>query len=385
MEILLTVALQGALIGSLIIGTKRLPKGEWNGKPLSLAQAKALQGFLALCIVFHHCAQKVFFDSWGPAFSPSGLEVMALIGFAFVGYFFFCSGYGLYQSCQKKQDYLDGFPRRRVLPLLLIYVACNTIYLVGRLAMGETFGALRLVSLLCGLELANPNAWFVVTLPIMYLFFYFSKRGCLDEALVTRRLFVGTGAYILAGVAVTMTFSGGARYGVFLGRWWYNTAILFPLGYLFGRREPEAWAWMRASYRRQVACSVVLFIGCFLLSLVFLAVFPLVPISMILESLSTICFTWSLLLFSLRGRVISRLLGFYGSLTLELYLMQGFFVNLFYRPFYDKGTGILTIGNPPVYILLVLACATMFALLFKQVTKRLLRQGTSLLREPPRS
>lgn len=372
MRVLLTVALQGVLVGTLTMGTERLPKGEWNDKPLSLMQTKALQGFLALCVVFHHCAQKVFFDSWRSGFSPTGLEAMALIGFVLVGYFFFCSGYGLYQSCQRKRGYLDGFPRHRILPLLLIYLLCNTVYLVGRLAMGETFGLSRLLCLLCGLELANPNSWFVVTLPLMYLLFYVSKRDCADEALVVRRLFFGTGAYILAGVAVTMAFSGGGRYGVFLGRWWYNTAILFPLGYLFGRREQEAWAWMRESYHRQVACSAVLFVASFLLSLVFLLVLPLAPVVIAIEGLSTVCFTWGLLLYSLRGRVTSRMLGFYGGLTLELYLMHGFFVNLLYQPFYDKGAGILTIGSPPVYILLVLACGTLLALPFRQVTKRLL-------------
>ena len=372
MEALLTVALQGVLIGTLIMGTEKLPKGEWNDNPLSLGQAKALQGFLALCIVFHHCAQKVFYDSWRSDPGPSGLEVMAFIGFAFVGYFFFCSGYGLYQSCQRKQDYLDGFLRRRVLPLPLIYFACNMLYLIGRLAMGETFDILRLICLLCGVELANPNAWFVVTLPILYLLFYAAKRGCSDEAQVTRRLFLGTVAYVLVGTAVTVAFSGVGRYGVFLGRWWYNTAILFPVGYLFGRREPEAWSWMKKGYRRWVACSAALFVGSFLLSVPFAMVFYVTPVAIVLESLSAVFFTWILLLFSLRRRATSWLLSFYGGLTLELYLMQGFFVNLFYRPFYDKGTGIITIDSPPIYILLTLACATALALLFKRVTKRLL-------------
>lgn len=378
MEALLTVALQGALIGTLILGTERLPRGEWNDRPLSLAQTKALQGFLAICIVIHHCAQKVFYDSLRSVPGPSGLEVMALIGFIFVGYFFFCSGYGLYQSCQRKQDYLDGFLRRRVLPLFLIFFVCNTAYLVGRLAMGETFGALRLACLLCGIELANPNAWFVITLPIMYLIFYVSKRGCSDEALVTRRLFLGTGAYILVGTAVTLAFSFIGRYGIFLGKWWYNTAVLFPMGYLFGRREPEAWAWMKGGYRKQVACSVALSVGGFLLSLVFGMVFYWTPAAMVFESLSAIGLTWCLLLLSLRGKVASRLLGFYGGLTLELYLMHGFFVNLFYRQFYDKGTDILTISNPSIYILLVLACGTAAALLFKQVTRRLLGRKAAL-------
>jgi peptidoglycan/LPS O-acetylase OafA/YrhL len=129
---------------------------------------------------------------------------------------------------------------------------------------------------------------------------------------------------------------------------------------------------MRSGYRKQVACSIALFVVGFLLSLLFGMVLHLVPIQIVFESLSTVGFTWGLLLFSLRRRVISPLLGFYGGLTLELYLMHGFFVNLFYQPFYDMGTGIITINNPLVYIPLVLACGTVFALLFRLVTRRLL-------------
>jgi hypothetical protein len=148
-HLLFALALQGALIGTLVFGTERLPKDEWNDRALSITQTKSLQGFLALCVVFHHCAQKVF-----------------------------------------------------------------------------------------------------------------------------------------------------------LGRWWYNTAILFPLGCLFGQHEPEAWAWMKRSYRKQVACSVTLFVSGFLLSVMF----------------------------------------------------------------------TLAVGSPALYTLLVLVCAMVSTLLFKQVTKRLLGQ-----------
>ena len=71
---------------------------------------------------------------------------------------------------------------------------------------------------------------------------------------------------------------------------------------------------MRESYHRQVACSAVLFVASFLLSLLFLLVLPLTPVVIALETLSTVCFTWGLLLYSLRGRVTSCLLGFYGGL-----------------------------------------------------------------------
>jgi len=140
---------------------------------------------------------------------------------------------------------------------------------------------------------------------------------------------------------------------------------------------------MKKGYRKQAVCSVALFVGSFLLSLVFGMFFFVGPIAIALESLSTVSFTWSLLLFSLRRKVTSRLLGFYGGLTLELYLMHGFFVNLFHRPFYDKGTDILTISNPPIYVFLVLVCGTTFALLFTQVTRRLLGRKAALRQESP--
>ena len=363
MDALLVIALQGALIAILVWGSGGVPKGAWNDEPLSLAQSKSLQGLLALGVVFHHCAQKIYFDWSRPQDSFCGLEVMAFIGFAFVGYFFFCSGYGLCKSCQKKQDYLDDFPKRRILPLVLTYYVCNTAYLVGRLVAGESFDAPRLVRLALGVELANPNSWFVVTLPVLYLLFYLSKRGCTDEARVTRRLFLGTGVYVLVGIGMALANLNGG-YVLFLGKWWYNTAILFPLGYLFGRKEAEAWAWMKRGYRWQVVCSIVLFTCCFLLSIHFGTFVPVVPLAMVLELLAAVFFTWGLLLFSLRRKVTSQVLAFYGGLTLELYLAHGFFVNLFHEPFYDKGMGIVNVGVSALYILLVLACATPLASLW---------------------
>ena len=37
----------------------------------------------------------------------------------------------------------------------------------------------------------------------IHLVFYVSKRGCADEAVVTRRLFLGVGAYVVLGIALS--------------------------------------------------------------------------------------------------------------------------------------------------------------------------------------
>ena len=383
MQTALTIALQVALIALLLFSSKRTSAGTWNEGFLSLSQTKALQGLFALLIVFHHCGQKVMYSYLARGFGfTSGLTLVALIGFMLVGYFLFCSGYGLYLSHHNKQGYLDDFLRRRPVPLLAIFYACNILYLAGRLAFGETFDALRIVRLVLGVELANSNSWYAAALPLMYVLFFVSARSSTDGRQVARRLFVGMGLYLLVGTVLTTALSGGG-FLIFSGVWWYDSAILFPLGYLFGLKRDAIAGWMKRNFKKSVALSLLLCIGG-LVPTAFLSFTPLpetasIPVRFLvflateaIHSIAATGFVWAMLALSLKRRIQGRVLAFFGSITLELYLMHGFFVQLFYPPFYDMGTGVFAIGFAPAYILMVLTCGTVTALLFRVLTKRLL-------------
>ena len=383
MQTALTIALQVSVIALLLFGSRRMPAGTWNEDYLSLSQTKGLQGMLALFIVFHHCGQKVMYAYLfhGLGFT-SGLTLISLIGFMFVGYFLFCSGFGLYRSNHDKKAYLSGFLRHRPLPLLAIFYACNTLYLAGRLAFGETFDVPRLVRLSLGIELANPNSWYAVALPLLYVLFYLSARNSPDDGQVVRRLFVGTGAYMLVGTVATTALSGGG-FLAFAGVWWYDSAILFPMGYLYGLKGDAVAGWMRRNFKKSVVVSLALCLGGFVPS-VFLSFMALpetasAPVRFLVSlaivathSIAATGFVWAMLALSLKRRIQGRVLAFFGSITLELYLMHGFFVQLFHPAFYDMGTGVFQIGYTPDYILVVLALGTVVALLFRLLTKRLL-------------
>ena len=386
METVLVIALQVALIAVLLVGSRRMPAGAWNEGFLSLSETKALQGLFAMFIVFHHCGQRVLYSYlWDGLGFSSGLTIVSLIGYVFVGYFLFCSGYGLCRSFHNKKAYLDGFLRRRPLSLLAIFYACNTLYLLGRVCFGETFDALRLVRLALGIELANPNSWYVIALPVLYTLFYFSARNATDDSQIARRLFGGVGIYVLVGLVVTTLFSSGG-YLAFTGTWWYDSAMLFPLGYLFGYKGDAIAGWMRRNFGKSVALSLLLCIGAFIPS-AFLNFYYLPDTAsglihylfslliVLIHNISAVGFVWAMMCLSLKRRIESRALAFYGSITLELYLMHGFFVQLFFAPFYDKGVGILNIEMSPAYVVAVLACGTLAALMFRQLTRRLLARG----------
>jgi hypothetical protein len=250
---------------------------------------------------------------------------------------------------------------------------------------GETFDALRLVRLALGIELANPNSWYVIALPVLYTLFYFSARNATDDSQIARRLFGGVGIYVLVGLVVTTLFSSGG-YLAFTGTWWYDSAMLFPLGYLFGYKGDAIAGWMRRNFGKSVALSLLLCIGAFIPSA--LLNFYYLPYTaselmrylyslliVLIHNISAVGFVWAMMCLSLKRRIESRALAFYGSITLEPYLMHGFFVQLFFAPFYDKGVGILNIEMSPAYVVAVLACGTLAALMFRQLTRRLLARG----------
>ena len=58
------------------------------------------------------------------------LTLFGLIGFLFVGVFFFFSGYGLFKSYKTKPGYLDGFLRKRLPVVLVPLYVINTIFTI---------------------------------------------------------------------------------------------------------------------------------------------------------------------------------------------------------------------------------------------------------------
>lgn len=146
-------------------------------------QTKALQGFSAICILLHHVGQKTCAHWLNPKYIVHGLDVFVPIGYYFVGIFLFCSGYGLLKSYRAKQDYLKGFFVRRILPVILAYYSTGFIFLIFRFIMGERLSAPQVIYYITGLQLSNPNTWFVIALPILYAGFYFAFKFCKKEGM----------------------------------------------------------------------------------------------------------------------------------------------------------------------------------------------------------
>ena len=363
----------------LFFGTKSAGKDAWNEEYTSLQQTKALQGAMALGVALHHMAQKSCAPWHQPRYIVHGLDVFVPVGYLFVSAFLFCSGLGLYKSLHTKPDYLKGFVRRRILPIVIAFYLSEFIYTVVRLVMGEKMDFLRTIWYLSGLHMANFNAWYVIVIPFFYLAFWLAFRFCKKEGTAILLVFLFTLAYTVLGAVIDHQNDWWMR-----GEWWYNSILLFPLGLLFGKYELRVTRFFRKGYLFWLLFS---FVSVFLLF--FLSEWlnnnvlgyyregsdPLkIPCRLLSAGMQwMVCVDFVTFLFLLMMKIKpgNKILAWLGSVTLEFYLMHGIFVELFGYSFLDLSDSIVYIRHVPLFILAVLACSVPATLLFRLLRKKI--------------
>ena len=369
----------------IFFGAESTGRNGWNEEYTSLGQTKVLQGITALGIVLHHLAQKSC-APWHPRqFVVHGLDPFVPMGYLFVGVFLFCSGLGLYKSFRSKPDYLNGFFRRRVLPVILAFYLSEFIYTAVRLAMGERMDFLTVLWYLSGLHMANFNAWYVIVIPFFYLAFWLSFRFCRHEGTAIFWVFLFTLGYTVLGACIDHQNDWWMR-----GEWWYNSILMFPLGMVFGKHEEPLtrmakkgyWIWLLLSF---AAVFLLFRLSEWLISNRWgyygewgdpLKI-PHRLMSAGIQWLVCISYTAFCFLLMMKIRFGNRVLAWLGTVTLDLYLMHGIFVELFGYSFLDIAKSIVYIRNVPLFTAVVLACSVPAALLFRILRIRLARPARS--------
>ena len=369
----------------LFFGASYTGKDAWNEEYTSLRQTKILQGITAIGIALHHMAQKTC-APWHPRqYVVHGLDLFVSMGHLFVAIFLFCCGLGLYKSLHSKQNYLTGFCKRRILPLVIAFFLSEWIYTIVRLLMGEEMEPIKILWYLSGLHMANPNAWYIIVIPFFYLVFWIAFRSCNKEGVAIFWVLVFTISYTFVGACIDHQYDWWMR-----GEWWYNSIILFPLGLIFGKYEQKVTSFIKKGYW-------------FWLVISFVALFALTrwsdyminnvwgyygewgdPLKIQHRLLSAasqwlVCIVYVAFWFFLMMKIKfgNKILVWMGSLTLEFYLMHGMFVEMFGYNFLDVSKSITYIKDVPVYMLTVLVCSVLATLLFswlwKVTRKRLIR------------
>lgn len=365
-----------AMLLVLLWGSKWYGRRQWNEEAFSLGQTKAWQGFFALLIMLHHVGQKTC-ASWLPQNWPRqpGLEPFVPFGYYYVGFFLVCSGYGLYKSWKNKPDYLRGFLKRSVLPLLLVYLIVDRVYLIVRLTQGVSMTNEQTIWYLIGAQQANPNAWYVLALPVFYVIFWLCFRLIRRETPALLLTTLGVLAWVLVGCATDHN-DWWMR-----GEWWYNSAMFFPLGLWLARAEGKLIPHVKRLWWVYLLLAAVAVPGMHWVAEYARSAFGYycewVPelsgrilrrgVTALAEFGAALPFVAAVILLGMKVRIGNAALRLMSCVTLEFYLMHGLFVELFAFRCLDKLRPAYYVSNVFFYGLAVFVCGLVSALILRQI------------------
>ena len=150
--------LLAALAVSFLYGAKLRKPPSLTG--LDRRTTDVLKGMAILVIMVHHMVLRMS--------HPGILLLFRGIGYLGVAVFFFCSGYGMTVSAEKKGiAYADGMFRKRLLMIYLPAVAVNAVYMVIRiLCFGKTYSPAEWCSGLLLMVDVDSSMWYIITIMI---------------------------------------------------------------------------------------------------------------------------------------------------------------------------------------------------------------------------
>ncbi|WP_029320141.1 acyltransferase family protein [Butyrivibrio sp. AE3004] len=372
----------------LLWGAKPAKKGEWNDG-LSLEQTKAFQGFLTICIMLHHIGQKTC-ASW--LFPKSriipGLEFFVPIGYILVSFFLFFNGYGAYKSFHTKENYLNGFVKKRVLPVVLALYSTTVIFFIARLLVGEKMDVPGALLYLSSIKLCNPNTWYVIVLPFFYLAFYFSFMFIKKDGFAVFSTTAFVVLYMLLGTRIDHNDY------LIRGEWWWNCVHMFPIGIIFAKYENKIIPHLKKYYWVYAIAAVLALYPLYLYSCFAQDFFSyygenfFAPdkvmrrrLTLLSQVLVTTDFVFAALLLGMKVKIGNRFLKFMGTITLEFYLIHGLFVELCDHTFDGGVKSPFPIRNVFLYVLVVFAFGVPSAILLKKLHGLILGTGKRKAKE----
>lgn len=308
---------------------------------LSRDTSICLRGVLACMVLLCHISAKV-----GIFGNSIAATLFSAFGYMGVSAFFFLSGYGIYEQFKERPEYVNAFPRRRILPFYCLCVFCIAVYTLRDLIFYKAFSVKTFfLSFAIGGTVVDKG-WYLQVQLLLYILFYLSFR------------FIKKGQVLLLSGATCAFCVICAVIG--LDSTWYETVVCFVLGMVVSMHKEKVVKILDDGIKGWLilaACG-----GLFVLTMYFgnASVLPFAA-RIIVKMLSAAFFACSIVIFVTKVRINNPVLRFLGVISLEIYVTQGLFLKMF------KDTA--HIGNDWLYALTVLAVTIAFSFAVHPVFK----------------
>ena len=274
-----------------------------NGKTMnrddfmSVKQTYWLKGVAIFLIMNSH-----FYPRLGFTYAEGGpLSVVLSSGIMGVIIFILLSGYGAMVSKMTKPDYLRYYISKRIIRLLLPFLAVFLINILLLVIMGEPIHASYFYYIPL-FSLPGTLNWYLKIQFVLYVVFYCVFKIVKKDEWCIVTIFVLCGLYMIVGIYLN------------IDRFWYESVFAFPIGMLLAKYRSHVTDLFQRGKAWFGCAAILIFFICF------------VPYYFKGGTLFELLFELGFLIFVVFVCLLtygdSKLLTMMGSSSLELYLLH---------------------------------------------------------------
>ncbi|WP_242834252.1 acyltransferase family protein [Clostridium pasteurianum] len=289
----------------LLVESKTFKFNTYNSNYLAKNNTDILKGLSVVIIIFHHLS---LFLTNGGIYKT----VISKVGFLAVSIFLFVSGYGLMvQFARKKNEYFKGYFKNKILKLYLVFFFSNIICtILSNVILNAQYNFVDIIKSSLLMNFADGRVlWFVAVILYFYIAFY-----------IAFKFFKNNTAVIVIFISWILWI--GLNIALHHGAWYYNSAISFPVGIIFGKYADQIFAFAKKYYLILTSGSLILFL---------LSMAAYIKGIDKLQFIIPILFTFVIVLLLMKVSLKSRFFNFMNGISFEFYLFQILALNIVFQ------------------------------------------------------
>lgn len=288
-----------AVAGVILFGVKFTPRGI-RPDYISIPSTTAIKGIFVIWVFFRH--YKEFVSLHGPLDQPF-LTLDRWLGQLIVAMFLFYSGYGIYESFQKKgQAYLRTIPKKRFLATLLHFDMAVLLYMMVNLILGIRYDWQHNLLAFTGWYSIGNSNWFIWVILMLYLVTWAALRLIPQKPLQ------------LAAITAFSVLYAVVYYHYYPDYWWWcDTVLCYAAGMWYSLYRPKIESFLAGDARYWTALILLLAAG---------GVLFLGRSSMVAYEALAVVFSLTLVLVSMKVSVGNRVLNWFGGQVFTVYILQ---------------------------------------------------------------
>ena len=272
---------------------------DFNPNYLSKETTSSIKGLFVLIVFYSHISGYVTFSQ--NSFLMNKLSLF--LGQLMVTMFLFYSGYGVFVSLKKKgKEYLDNFPKNRILKTYLQFFIIVGLFLIVNLFLNKKVKIFNIFLSFLGWDSLGNSNWYIFIIILLYLFTYLSFKifsKSYEKSVVSVWLFTLLFLIIIKNFRPT---------------YWYDTILCYPLGLSFGYYQKRIEIFLKNNCRYLISLLILAILFC---------IFRIGAHQILFcYEIMALIFTLLIVLITMKVNVRSKVLKWFGDRLFTFYILQ---------------------------------------------------------------